>query len=235
MVAVIDIEAVRKRLAVDAPGAVGLMGAAEGMRVDHANRLVTGTTTRAVVDVDGEVVLPEGMDPTLFPRVYKTVYLNHDLSKPVGACRNLKAQGDAIIAQTYISTTPLGEDVLTMIHEGVIEGQSWGFYIIEASAPSAEEVRKYGHAERIIRRWMPREYSVTPMPACPAASDLRPLESLAERAMAKLDELVTKGLIHRSSGVAAGLLDSPSRRLFPVSGTVTPDRVKSPPIVVVLG
>lgn len=231
----IDYAEVRKRLAEGADQPVSFLGAVDKMRVQHDERLVTGTTTKAVVDVDGEVVLPGGMDPTLFPRVYKTVYLNHNLSQPVGACRNLSVKGDSIVAQTYISKTPLGEDVLTMIHEGVIEGQSWGFYILEASAPTPEEVRKYGDHERTIRRWMPREYSVTPMPACPGASDLRPAE--AEERMARLEEMVTKGLVHRSSAVAAGLQDSPTRRYFPVSGEAltSEDAVRPPATVLILG
>jgi HK97 family phage prohead protease len=231
----IDYAEVRKRLAEGSDNAVSFIGAVDKMRVQHDERLVTGTTTRAVVDVDGEVVLPGGMDPTLFPKVYKTVYLNHNLAQPVGACRNLSVKGDAIVAQTYISKTPLGEDVLTMIHEGVIEGQSWGFYILEASAPTPEEVRKFGDHERTIRRWMPREYSVTPMPACPGASDLRPVE--AEERMARLEEMVTKGLVHRSSAVAAGLPDSPTRKSFPASGPARTgeDPVRTPATVLILG
>jgi HK97 family phage prohead protease len=233
----IDYAEVRKRLAEGADHPVSFLGWADKMRVQHEARLVTGTTTKAVVDVDGEVVLPGGMDRTLFPTVYKTVYLNHNLGQPVGACRNLAVQGDSIVAQTYISKTPLGEDVLTMIHEGVIEGQSWGFYILDASAPSAEEVRKYGDHERTIRKWMPREYSVTPMPACPGASDLKPVETQAAERMARLEEMVTKGLVHRSSAVAAGLPASSTRQLFPVSGPaqVGEEPVRKPATVLILG
>jgi phage head maturation protease len=235
---IIDTEAVLKRLAENASQPVSIVGGTEPMHVDKARRLVTGTTTKAVVDVDGEVVLPSGIDTTLFPTVYKTVYLNHDLNKPVGACRNLKVKGDSIVAQTYISETALGEDVLTMIHEGVIPGQSWGFYILEASSPSAEEVRKYGDHERTIRKWMTREYSVTPMPACPAASDLKPLETEFGERQARMGEMVTKGMVHRSSAVAAGLIDTPERKFFPVSPTVVvvgEEGVRVAPRVVVLG
>jgi hypothetical protein len=236
----IDYAEVRKRMMDDPEVPDGLrveasvFGVTGKMRVDRNKRLIWGVISASVRDVDNEVVLAKGIDFTLFPTLWKAVYLNHDKNKPIGACRHIAVKGEEVVAQTFMTRTALGEDTLILIEDGVIDGQSVGFFVEEASAPTIEEVRKYGDADRVIRKWPIREYSVTPMQACPGATGLF---AVADGKMARLDEMVTKGLVHRSSAVAAGLPDSPTRRSFPASGPARTgeDPVRTPATVLILG
>lgn len=180
--------------------------------IDMENRLVKGTITSTTPDMDGEVVLGSKLSRAFFPKQVNTVYLAHDYTKPVGACRGWSIQdgGHSMFATTYISQTSLGQDTLTMMKEKVISGFSIGFAAQDFGPPSADEVKAYGECDTIIRGGTLIEYSITPMPCNPDA----------------LVSLVSKGLIHRSSAVACGLDDSPIRkswRAFPIvcdDGTV---------------
>lgn len=143
--------------------------------VDWDNRLVQGIISTENVDLDGEVVVQSGIDTTYFLGADKdsgvrTVYLDHDYSKPVGSCVNLKLTSGGLYASTYISKTALGEEVLTLIDEGIIRGQSIGYRRVDSSDPDHAEVQKYGHGcDRVTRKSMLLEFSMTPMPCNPDA------------------------------------------------------------------
>ena len=163
--------------------------------VDRSKRLVSGTVSAAVPDMDGEVVLPDGLDFSYFPKSVKSVYFSHNYDDmPVGTCRNLAVRdgGKSLFATTYILDNERGNDLLTAMEAGAVNGFSIGFKATDYGSPSIDEVMQYGDCNTIIREGVLIEYSITPMPACPAA----------------LVEMVSKGLIHRSSAVAFGLKDA---------------------------
>ena len=171
---------------------------------DAKNRQFWSTINTASVDQVGEVVLPEGINPAYFPTKVKTVYLNHDYNAPVGKCRTLIATASGIRALTYISKTPLGDDVATMIEEGVLGGVSIGFYRTEASEPTPEERGKYPGAEFVTRAWDALEYSVTAMPCNPdAVIDVKGLDLVSN--------LLAAGRITRKTAEVMGLSDAKPR------------------------
>jgi HK97 family phage prohead protease len=173
--------------------------------IDRATRLVKGLVSVAVPDMDSEVVLPMGLDRSYFPDKVKAVYYGHNYHEPpVGACRSMsvKDNGRSLYASTYILPGARGDDLMTAIEAGAINGFSVGFVATEFGPPSPEETKAYGVCETVIRKGRLIEYSITPMPACPDA----------------LVEMVSKGAIHRSSAVAFGMPDTPQRKVFPVRG-----------------
>lgn len=180
--------------------------------IDREARLVKGLVSVAVPDMDREVVVPSGLDTSYFPDKVKAVYLNHDYNAlPVGACRRLQVKdgGRSLYAATYVARSALGDDLLTAIEDGIINGFSVGFIATDYGPPTSEETKSYGMCDNVIRKGRLIEYSITPMPACPDA----------------LVEMVSKGMIHRSSAVAFGLDDTPVRKVFPVRGAAKVWRV----------
>lgn len=177
--------------------------------IDRETRLVKGRVSVAVPDMDSEVVLPGGLDQSYFPDRVKAVYYSHNYHEPViGTCRRLTIAdgGKSLYASTYILPGARGDDLMTAIEAEAVNGFSVGFVATEFGPPTEIERRTYGECERVIRKGRLIEYSLTPMPACPEA----------------LVEMVSKGLIHRSSAVAFGLPDTPTRRVFAVA---TPRKV----------
>lgn len=129
-----------------------------------------GTINTATVDLDGEVVLPEGMDPSYFPEQHRAVYLNHNYSeRPIGKCRSIHATRAGIKALTALARTPEGYAIATMINEGVIRGLSIGFRRLDCGSPTPEEGKKYAGVQYMTRTWKAIEYSVTAMPCNPDA------------------------------------------------------------------
>ena len=153
--------------------------------VDWANRLVQGIISTENVDLDGEVVVQSGIDTSYFLGADKesgvrTVYWDHEYSRPIGTCTNLKMTKDGMYASTYITRTPLGEEVLTLVDEGIVRGQSIGYRRIDSSDPTIEEAAKYGAGcDRVTRKSLLLEFSITPMPCNPEA--LMALQSLVAR------------------------------------------------------
>ena len=157
-----------------------------------------------MVDLDGDVVLPFGLDTSYFDEV-KSVYWNHDYNQlPVGTNRNLSKKANGIAATTYIRKGVFEDELLSAIEAGCVKGQSIGFRTVECSPPDMAEKKNYGDDCRmVIRKSIMLEYSITPMPANPGA----------------LLELVTKGVVSREGAVRMGLPDT-ARRKFWDTGTV---------------
>jgi HK97 family phage prohead protease len=180
--------------------------------IDRETRLVKGLVSVAVPDMDNEVVIPAGLDRGYFPEKVKAVYFNHDYSgMPVGTCRRMTVQdgGKSLFASTYILPGARGDDIMTAIEAEAINGFSVGFVATDYGPPTQEETKSYGACDTVIRKGRLIEYSITPMPACPQA----------------LVEMVSKGLIHRSSAVEFGLEDTPARKVYPVRGAAKVWRV----------
>lgn len=199
--------------------------------IDPEQRLVSGFISTTDVDMIGDVVLPEGMDENSYFAGTRSVNLEHDPEAPVGTNRNLSKRYKGVWATTYVGRHALGEDVLTMLREGVIRGMSieWDPRSLESSPPTADEKRVYGpRCKRVFRRWTLTRYAFTAQPMNPyclvdsvkSAAYLRDAEGI----WARMEEMFTKGMIHRSSAVAAGFPDTPGRRAYPVTGAARRQR-----------
>jgi len=180
-------------------------------KVNHEARMVSGIITTTDPDMENEVVVTSGLDYSYLDK-FKTVYLGHDYEKPIGSMRRIKKVPDTrnptgLWASTYITSTALGEDVLTMIDEDVMRGFSIGFASKAYGDPTEAEKDLHGDHSLIHREGFMFEYSGTCMP-CNMGSEIDP------RVVKSLDEMLTKGKIHRTTAVACGLDTTPERRFF---------------------
>lgn len=144
--------------------------------VDFENRLIKGVVSCESVDVDGDVVIQSGIDTSYFAGPdesdlgVRTVYMDHDYSRPVGKNVRLSVKNGQMFATTYITKLPVGDDVLTLVDEGIIRGLSIGFRVLEARPATTEDQFTYGvNCQRVIPKSLMLEYSLTPMPCNPDA------------------------------------------------------------------
>lgn len=194
--------------------------------VNRSQRLVTGYISTTDVDMDFDVVLPEGMDDETYFKHTRSVNLHHDHSLPVGKNVNLAKKAKGVYAVTHVGRHALGEDVMTMIEDGVVSGFSieWDPATLVASPPTRAEQDLYGpNCKRVFRQWMLTAYAFVPMPCNPKCyvdgiKDARYAMARQEY-WDRLEDLFKGGKIHRSSAVAAGFPDTAAQVSFPVAST----------------
>jgi len=175
----------------------------EATRIDREKRLVWSCIAAPTVDMDCELVVPDGIERDYFPDTIKTVYIDHDYKRyplGVGVCRNLSFEPVTrrLLAQSYITTRAIGDELLVAIEEGAVGGCSVGVLDIDVGSPTDAELKLYGSHDEIVRRSKLIEYSFTATPCN----------------MDALVELTRRGKIRRESAVAFGLPDSPERKYF---------------------
>lgn len=216
------VDAMKQKYGSDAPDSrfVVKQGVIKRPDIDRETRTASGVITMGTPDTEKEVVVPSGGDFSYFPTKIKAVYLGHDYEKPIGRCRRMEVKGNTIYATTYISTTALGEDVLTMMEEEIIEGWSIGFATQEFGPPTVDEVKQYGDHNTTHREWKLFEYSATSMPCH---------EDARTNLISKVAGLLEKNKIHLSSAQALDL-NPPDRKLFRVSPIMAHDGTVMVPI-----
>lgn len=191
--------------------------------INRLQRLVGGYISTIDPDMDGDVVLPEGCDTETYFNNTKSVTLFHDADKPVGVCRNLDIQrGRGIYTKTFIARTALGDDVLTMIEDGVIRGLSieWDPRTLVARRPTSKELAAWPGCKQIFDEWTLLAYSFTPRPCNPgcvvdSVKDDRNADMVP--VWERMESLFTSGKIRRSSAVAAGFPDTAERKSWAVT------------------
>lgn len=206
------LESIRQRhaLASDAPVGVTFNPITE-VRVKAAERdqptLLTAVATTPRPDMDGEVVVADGLDPATFQKL-GAIYYNHDYNAPpVAALRNVAAikGGGGWRVQMSMVRSQFAQDVATAIEDGAIRGTSIGFRRLDWGEPSATEVQKYGPHATITRRGDWIELSITPMPCNQDALIDRARSAITDATADALDNLAVKGRIARESAYAMGL------------------------------
>jgi hypothetical protein len=196
--------------------------------VNRKERLVTGYISTIDVDMDGDAVLPMGMDDESYFKNTRSVNLNHDHTLAVGTNVNLARKARGVYAVTYITRTALGEDMMTMLEDGVVRGFSieWDPKTLIAGPPTKAEHEIYGtNCKRLFRSWMLTAYAFTPIPCNPncyvdGIKDARYVMAQQE-GWDRMEAMFKAGKIHRSSAVAAGFPDAAERETFPVAATET--------------
>lgn len=170
---------------------------------------IVAVANTATIDMEREVVVPEGLDPKYF-RTYKAVYWNHDYGAlPVATLRSatLDRGKRAWMVRCSMASHPFAQDVLTTIRDGAINGGSIGFVRRDFGRPTDDEIDEYGPTEMVTRKGDLLEWSITPMPCNPDAEIVgRSLPDLPSEKARALESLVRKGLIHRKSAEAMGLV-----------------------------
>lgn len=200
-------ERMRKKFerAVPGVGRFCAKGVSTDMELVADKRSFWSWVSTTDVDEEGDVVVPSGADTKYFPGPKRsglgdddtgvpTVYLNHnynDLDHVIGKCRRMRAMPRGLRALTYIADTERGDQVLSLIREGIIRGMSIGFRTVEAGPPSDEEKAKYGEGcTRVVRTCNLVEYSITAMPMNVGAS----IDIVTAKSLASTDILRSLGM-----------------------------------------
>ena len=142
----------------------------------EGSREVISIISTDTIDRDGEIVVPKGMKKKNFAG-NPVVLLNHNRDGlPVGVNRWIKADGNKLIAKTYITDkTQLGQDIWGLLQDGILGAVSIGFIPELAGPPSEKEIKAnptWSNARRVIRSWDLLEYSFVTVPCNPEALTL---------------------------------------------------------------
>jgi hypothetical protein len=111
--------------------------------VDLKNRTISGKISTIYQDRDQEVVPPSALEADI--EVYKSnpiLILSHNhKSLPIGKMLDIKFNNDHVWAKYYVTKNPIGDEVLQLAHEGILNGFSSGFVPLEYKEnPQAHEV-----------------------------------------------------------------------------------------------
>lgn len=147
--------------------------------IEAGERAVVATISTAVVDRDGEVLIPQGCNSRDFEKS-PSVFLGHDYyTLPVGKCAAIRRTPEAIVAKTVFAARPadfpagqewLPDTIFSLFQQGVLKGFSVGFLPVESRPASERDKTKFGEGcRRVYSKWNLLEYSVAPIPANPEA------------------------------------------------------------------
>lgn len=166
------------------------------MKAVEGERAVIGTITTAIVDHDGDVLLPSGMDKSVF-KTNPLMQLYHKGDQlPLGTWPKLvndeTPDGSGVSGKgVFIKRSPyhpptvewVPDTILWYFQQDVLKAFSIGFMIEDARDATDKDIRQFGKgARRIINRWKLLEVSVVNIPANRAA----------------LTQAVSKGLVKPS-------------------------------------
>lgn len=211
------LDNLRHRHDLDADARVGVKAApSDEFEIDNdEERIFHAIANTAMVDLDGEVVVPEGADTAYFA-TNGSLFYNHDYSLPIGSMKSFKLinwnGGKAWRVAGYISKTPFANDVFTMMDEGVIRGTSIGFLATDSRRPTEDEVEKYGPHRSIVPAWKWLELSITAFPCNASALVQSVQKSVDDSVLGGLDDALRKNKISRKSARLMGLPDREGRR-----------------------
>lgn len=137
----------------------------DGERAD-----VSWVTTKDV-DLDREIVDPDGMDLAVY-QSNPVVLWDHDPSRPpIARCGWIKRVEDGFKAKTLYAPRPqdhpeqaswFADEIFHLVKSGFLVGKSIGFIPLEIDGP--DEVQKSMGCERVIKRSVLFEYSVVSIP-----------------------------------------------------------------------
>lgn len=180
-------------------------------KIDRDQRTVAGMMTTTNVGIDGLIVPGAALDLSYFwgdssGVGLRSVYFNHDYDQlPIGKCVSMSAKDEGIFVRTFITRTGIGDDLLTLIEEGCMNGLSSGMRVKEVSPPTGAERKRWGVQDadaQTVRRALLLEYSVVSMPA---------------DGESQLDNLLCRNAITRASAEFFGLKGAGTRKVWGVT------------------
>lgn len=172
---------------------------------------VTAVANTASIDLDDEVVVPGGAEvddqrQPLYFKDAKAIYLNHDYSlMPIGTLRNARLTGGGWVIQWAPAKTALAADCMSLIADGCLNGMSIGFIHRDSGPMTDDEVRMYGMASSIVRRWTWLETSLTAMPCNPEAWIQGEKSAPTEAVVEKVRKALERRAIRRETAELLGV------------------------------
>jgi hypothetical protein len=132
----------------------------------ETNAEFSGVATRQVVDLEGEMVLSDGLDWE-YALNAKAMYLNHDYTQdPVAKLLSVKKVTDGwYFRGVFMKSCEHARKTHAIASELGQFGVSIGFLPIDSGRPTQDERTKYGPCDIITRKAKVLELSVAWMPA----------------------------------------------------------------------
>ena len=130
---------------------------------------IVGTLTTDDLDLEGERVLPGGVDVNSYLLKNRNVFVDHqyDIQCCVGKIRSMAQRGNGWVVRVAMLNQPENpyvRAVMALAEAGSCP-MSIGFELVEGGPPTAEELKKYPGTEFLIRKSRAIEASWTAMPA----------------------------------------------------------------------
>lgn len=182
--------------------------------------------TTASIDLDGEVVVPRGVRADSYFFRNKSVFVDHRYEYTMLAAKyrshvflTLTSGVEAINCRVRMCNpiNDLRRDIIVVARESGI-ASSIGFAPDDVGKPNSKEVAKYKQADKepesIVRTWNWLELSFTAIPMnvdCQSQA-----VTMDEKALNRIDDLVTKSRIRRETAVLLGLPITPKRKYHAV-------------------
>jgi hypothetical protein len=150
-------------------------------KVDRQKRVIEGyASTFGNRDLVNDVVLPGAYKHTL-ARVGKIKALR-DHKHPIGKLSYAEEDSTGLFVRKDISDTPLGNETVTLVEDGVLDAMSIGYETIRSDYATHSDGRK----ARMLKELKLHEVSIVTFPANEAAL-ITGVKSLAD-----LDDLITE-------------------------------------------
>lgn len=154
---------------------VGVAQVAAVAEFEVEDRIVRGLASVPNVDADGEVVQIARFDQvSYFPKKVKACFYNHsyagfpaDFRYPIG--KIISFDPVTLRSEIKITELPIGDEILTLVREGIIGHMSVGYAVTNAGPPTLQEIKQFGRHKRNVRGGILMEISLVARPANPAA------------------------------------------------------------------
>lgn len=113
------------------------------------DRTEVSTITTDSVDLEGDVILPDGIDRSYYLR-NPCVLLNHEWKTEVGKCRWIRPFENGLKAQSFYPPRPewyqgtwVPDEVFAAISAGLMQGKSIGYLGSPRRSPTSEELSEH--------------------------------------------------------------------------------------------
>lgn len=170
-------------------------------KVDRTNRVIEGyASTFGNRDLVNDVVVKGAYKNTLAARAGKIKALR-DHKHPIGKIVHAEEDSSGLYVKKSISDTPLGNETVTLVEDGVLDSMSIGYETVKADY----EMHSDGRKARMLKELKLREVSVVTFPANEAAlilgvKSLADLDALMQEIKSgAFDPETTARLLHQAA------------------------------------
>lgn len=159
---------------------------------DDNQRSEVSIINTSSVDLDGEIILPSGIDHSAYDR-FPMVTLEHrwDIAT-VGRGSIVKKTNTDVLAKTYYHDTDQALITYGQVKSGEYNAKSIGFLPLSVRWPTTRELElfpKLKSNSRIVDKWMLYEYAITKTPANPDCVIITKSQDTAKILSSLLSEL----------------------------------------------
>jgi HK97 family phage prohead protease len=140
--------------------------------VDDEERTVTAVVSTDVVDREGEVLLPKGVDFEQYLKNPVVLWAHDYRETPIARSLWMTKGRKGITAKAKFADTEKAEEIYQLFKGGYLNAFSVGFLPKKYHEPTPDEVKKrpeWAEASLIYDEWELLEFSAVPVPANPEA------------------------------------------------------------------